>query len=154
VELVQARQGGVSFAVENSTRMSELLRNVDRSVQVRVEEDRAVIGLVGEGVGSTPSLMARALHALQTIDVRMNGQGSSLFMLCFVVPDGELRRSVESLHREFFSAVDPEIFVSARESVEITPAIPHLRISRRIEKRSHSLRWHPTGRCVIPHLGM
>jgi len=121
VELVQARQGGVSFAVENSTRMSELLRNVDRSVQVRVEEDRAVIGLVGEGVGSTPSLMARALHALQTIDVRMNGQGSSLFMLCFVVPDGELRRSVESLHREFFSAVDPEIFVSARESVEITP---------------------------------
>ena len=121
VELVQARQGGVSFAVENSTRMSELLRNVDRSVQVRVEEDRAVIGLVGEGVGSTPSLMARALHALQSIDVRMNGQGSSLFMLCFVVPDGELRRSVESLHREFFSAVDPEIFVSARESVEITP---------------------------------
>jgi hypothetical protein len=42
-------------------------------------------------------------------------------MLCFVVPDGQLRRSVESLHREFFSAVDPEIFVSARESVAITP---------------------------------
>jgi len=123
VELVQARQGGVSFAVENSTRMSELLRNVDQSVQVRVEEDRAVVGLVGEGVGSTPSLMARALHALQSIDVRMNGQGSSLFMLCFVVPDAELRRSVESLHHEFFSAVDPEIFVSARESVEITAEV-------------------------------
>ena len=61
MELVQARQSGVSFAVENSTRMSELLRNVDQSVQVRVEEERAVIGLVGEGVGTTPSLMARAL---------------------------------------------------------------------------------------------
>ena len=94
VELVQARQSGVSFAVENCTRMSELFRNVDQSVQVRVEEDRAVIGLVGEGVGPTPSVMTRALHALQGIDVRMNGQGSSLFMLCFVVPDGELQRSV------------------------------------------------------------
>jgi aspartate kinase len=61
VELVQARQSGVSFAVENSTRLPELLRNVDQSVQVRVEEDRTVIGLMGEGVGSTPSLRARAL---------------------------------------------------------------------------------------------
>jgi len=121
VELVQARPSGVSFAVENSTRMSELLRNVDRSVQVRVEEDRAVIGLVGDGVGSTPSLMSRALRVLEGIDVRMNGQGSSLIMLCFVVPEGQLRRSVESLHREFFSAVDPQIFVSARQSVEIAP---------------------------------
>jgi len=121
VELVQARQSGVSFAVESCTRMPELLRHVDRSVQVRVEEDRAVIGLVGEGVGSTPSVMTRALRALEGINVRMNGQGSSLFMLCFVVPDGELRRSVESLHREFFSTVDPEIFVSARENVAILP---------------------------------
>ncbi len=121
VELVEARQAGVSFAVENSTRLPELLRHVDQSVQVRVEEDRAVIGLVGEGVGSTPSLMVRALSALQGVDVRMNAQGSSLFMLCFVVPEGELRKSVENLHREFFSTVDPEIFVSARASVEISP---------------------------------
>jgi aspartate kinase len=120
VELVQARQGGVSFAVENSTRLPELLRKVDECVQVRVEEDRAVVGLVGETVGSTPSLMARALCALQGIDVRLNAQGSSLFTLCFVVPECDLRRAVESLHREFFSTVDPEIFVSARESVEIS----------------------------------
>ena len=121
VELVQARQAGVSFAVENSNRLPELLRSVDQSVQVRVEEDRAVIGLVGEGVGSTPSLMGRALSALQGVDVRMNAQGSSLLMLCFVVPESSLRKSVENLHREFFSAVDPEIFVSARASVEISP---------------------------------
>jgi aspartate kinase len=121
VELVQARHSGVSFAVQNSDRLPELLRSVDQSVQVRVEEDRAVIGLVGEGVGRTPSLMVRALSALQGVDVRMNAQGSSLFMLCFVVPESELRKSVENLHREFFSALDPEIFVSARESVETSP---------------------------------
>jgi aspartate kinase len=121
VELVEARQAGVSFAVENSNRLPELLRSVDQSVQVRVEQDRAVIGLVGEGVGSTPSLMARALSALQGIDVRMNAQGSSLFMLCFVVPEGDLRKSVENLHREFFATVDPELFASVRESVEISP---------------------------------
>ena len=121
VELVQARRSGVSFAVENAARLSELLRNVDHCVQLRVEEDRAVIALVGDSVRSTPSLMPRALRALQGVNVRMTGHGSSPFMLCFVVPDSEMRKSVEGLHREFFSAVDPEIFVSARETVDIAP---------------------------------
>jgi len=118
VELVQARQAGVSFAIENSTLLPELLRKVDRSVQVRVEEERAVIGLVGEGIGSTPGVMSRALSALNGIDVRMNAQGSSLLTVCFAVPESALRPSVERLHREFFTTIDPEVFVSARESVE------------------------------------
>lgn len=118
VELVQARQAGVSFAIESSTLLPELLRKVDPSVQVRVEEERAVIGLVGEGIGSTPDLISHALNALRGVDVRMNAQGSSLLTLCFAVPEKDVRRSVESLHREFFSTIDPEIFAAGRGSVE------------------------------------
>ena len=120
VELVQARQAGVSFAVENSPLLPELLRKVDRSVQVRVEEERAVIGLVGEGVGSTPAVMSRALGALKGFDVRMHAQGSSLSTFSFAVPESELPAAVETLHREFFSSVDPEVFVAARDAVEVT----------------------------------
>lgn len=120
VELVQARPAGVSFAIANSALLPELLRKVDQSVQVRVEEERAVIGLVGEGVGSTPAVMSRALVALNGIDVRMHAQGSSLSTVSFAVPETELPAAVASLHREFFSAVDPEVFAAARETVEVT----------------------------------
>jgi len=122
VELVEARPAGVSFAIENSTLLPELLRKVDRSVQVRVEEERAVIGLVGEGVGSTPVLMSRALNALSGINVSMSAQGSSLLTVCFAVPESALRASVERLHREFFSSIDRELFASARRSTETSPA--------------------------------
>jgi len=126
VELVQARQGGVSFAVENSALLPELLRKVDPSVQVRVEEERAVISLVGEGAGSTPGVMTRALQALKGIDVRMHAQGSSLSTVCFAVAESELRQSVENLHDQFFTAPDPEIFAVARETAELAadPARP------------------------------
>jgi len=127
VELVQARQAGVSFAIENSTLLPELLRKVDRSVQVRVEEERAVIGLVGEGVGSVPGVMSRALNALNGINVCMSAQGSSLLTVCFAVPESALHASVERLHREFFSTVDPEVFANARGRVETSrdPARQH-----------------------------
>ncbi len=121
VELVQARPAGVSFAIADSAVLPELLHKVDHSVQVRVEEERAVVGLVGEGVGSTPSLMSRALSALKGINVRMHSQGSSLSTLCFAVPETDLPGAVECLHREFFSAVDPEVFAAAREIVEVAP---------------------------------
>jgi len=119
VELVQARLTGVSFAIENSPLLPELLRKVDQSVQVRVEEETAVIGLVGEGVGAVPAVMTRALRALQSIQVRMYAQGSALSTVCVAVPETELRQCVESLHREFFSSPDPELFAAAREAVEL-----------------------------------
>jgi len=119
VELVQARQAGVSFTLENSLLLPELLRKVDPSVQVRVEEERAVIGLVGEGIGSTPGVTSRALVALKGIDVRMHAQGSSPSTLVFAVPESALATAVANLHREFFSAVDPELFVAARETAEV-----------------------------------
>ena len=121
VELVQARQTGVSFTIENSAVLSELLRKVDQSVQVRVEEERAVISLVGDGVGSVPAVMSRAVIALKAIDVRMHAQGSSLSTVCFAVPENEVRRSVESLHREFFATLDPEVFAGRRDTVEAGP---------------------------------
>lgn len=119
VEHVQARPTGVSFAIENSPLLPELLRNVDQSVQMRVEEETAVAGLVGEGVGSAPALMSRALCALRGISVRMHAQGSALSTVCFALPEAELRQSVERLHREFFSAPDPEFFAAGREVVEL-----------------------------------
>jgi aspartate kinase len=119
VELVQARPTGVSFAIENSPLLSDLMRKVDQSVQLRVEEETAVIGLIGDGVGSAPAVMSRALSALKGIHVRMHAQGSALSTVCFAVPETELRESVESLHREFFSAPDPELFAAAREVVEL-----------------------------------
>jgi len=121
VELVQARPSGVSFAVETSPILPQLLRKVDPSVQVRVEEERAIVALVGDGVGSTPAVTSRALLALRN-HVCMYGQGSSLCAVCFAVPEAELHPVVEKLHREFFSAPDPELFVAARAIPEAVSA--------------------------------
>jgi aspartate kinase len=116
VEMVQAQQDGVSFAVESSPRLPELLRGVDGSVRIVVEEDSAIVSLTGDGITTEP-IEKRALSALlKDSGVRMVSQGGSRKSFSFAVPESKLAICVENLHREFFRAADPEIFAPTPES--------------------------------------
>ncbi len=117
VEMVQAQRDGVSFAVESSPRLPELLRGVDGSVRIIVEEDSAIVSLAGNGITAGESIVKRALSALlKDSGIRMASQGGSQKSLSFAVPEAKLAISVENLHREFFRAADPEIFAPTPES--------------------------------------
>ncbi|MBV9504996.1 MAG: aspartate kinase [Acidobacteriia bacterium] len=113
VEMVQAQPDGVSFALESSPRLAELLQGVDRSVRITVQERTAVVSLIGDTINSDEAILKRALSAiLNDSGVRMVSQGGSQKSLRFAVPESKLRVTVENLHREFFRSADPEIFAS------------------------------------------
>jgi aspartate kinase len=113
VDLIQAREHGISFTVENWPGLAEVLRKVDESVDITVEEDRAAIWLVGEGIahaGNAASTLARARAALRITDVRLTSQGSSSLSLGFAIREADLQAAMEALHREFFAAPDRYVF--------------------------------------------
>jgi aspartate kinase len=117
VEMVQAHGDGASFAVPTSPQLPELLRVIDPSVRILVEEQHAIVTLVGEGVAAQSAVRGRALAAIErTTPVRMLTQGGSSRSIHFAVPEAKLGIAVESLHREFFRAADPEIFAATPES--------------------------------------
>jgi aspartate kinase len=113
IDLIQGREQAVSFAVENWNGLSEILRKVDENVEITVEEDRAAIWLVGEGIGhadTSAAILARARAVLGTTEVRLTSQGSSSLSLGVVIPERDLPAAMEALHREFFSAPDRTVF--------------------------------------------
>jgi aspartate kinase len=113
VEFVEAQPDGVSFAVRSSPQIPELLRDLDSSVRVVVEEDSAMVSLVGDGITADPSVTKRAMLAiLKDSGMRMASQTFSPRSISFAVPESKLAVTVENLHREFFRAPDPEIFAA------------------------------------------
>ena len=52
----------------------------------------------------------RVFNSLDGINIRMISQGASLMNISFVVAETDLRQTVELLHAEFFSALDPNVF--------------------------------------------
>ena len=116
VDMVQAQPDGISFAVASSPRLPELLRRVDNSVRISVEENSAIVSLIGDGITSETT-MKRALTALlKDTGVQMVADGVSQKSIRFAVPESRLAVSVENLHREFFRTADPEIFAPTPES--------------------------------------
>jgi aspartate kinase len=77
---------------------------------VSLEEDQAIVCLVGENIRHTPGVSFRVFKALGDINVRMISQGASLLNLSVVIAGADLKPAVAALHEEFFQELDPEVF--------------------------------------------
>jgi len=75
---------------------------------VSVEENRAILCIVGEGLRSTPGIAARVFSTISDINVSLISQGASRINLTFAVEETRAREAVARLHREFFENADSE----------------------------------------------
>ena len=83
-----------------------------------------MVSLVGDGITSDASTLQRVLAALKKAsEIVMVSQGGSQNNIRIAVPESNLTVSVENLHREFFRAVDPEIFALTPESERRLPVL-------------------------------
>lgn len=71
--------------------------------QVSVNDDVAVIAVVGSGMRGIKGVAARVFHAVakRNVNVIMIAQGSSELNLAFVVKDSDCEQAVRALHDEF-----------------------------------------------------
>ncbi len=63
-----------------------------------IEDDQAIVCLVGDNIRYTPGVAMRVFGALDGINIRMISQGASLLNLSFVVAETDLHRTVAALH--------------------------------------------------------
>ena len=113
VDLVSTSEVSVSLTVDSTEKLSEVVEALSAFSEVTVQNDCAIVCLVGEEIRSTPGIAARAFTALGDINVRMISQGASEMNLSFVVRQDDADHAVKRLHAEFFSGVDrPEVFES------------------------------------------
>jgi aspartate kinase len=112
VDMVATTEVSVSLTIDNATRLREIRRDLQAFAEVTIEDDQAIVCLVGENIRYTPRVSAKVFTALEDVNVRMISQGASLLNLSIVVAQGDLATAVERLHRAFFSDPDPEVFAA------------------------------------------
>lgn len=110
VDMVATSEVSVSLTIDNVSKLAEIRKELEQFSEVSVEENQAIVCLVGDNIRYTPGVASRAFHALEKINIRMISQGASLLNLSVVVAQDDLRTAVEQLHTEFFSKLDPQVF--------------------------------------------
>jgi aspartate kinase len=112
VDMVATTEVSVSVTIDNTVRLKEVLRELRQFSEVSVEEDQAIVCLVGDNIRYTPGVASRAFSALSDINIRMISQGASLLNLSVAVAQGDLKAAVERLHAEFFRNPDAAVFAA------------------------------------------
>ncbi|MDP2998075.1 MAG: lysine-sensitive aspartokinase 3 [Bryobacterales bacterium] len=110
VDMVATSEVSVSLTIDNTTQLDRIVADLRQFSEVGVEQDQAIVCLVGDNIRYTPGVSARVFRALGDVNVRMVSQGASLLNLSLVVSGADLKRAVELLHAEFFAELDPAVF--------------------------------------------
>ncbi|MBZ5635718.1 MAG: lysine-sensitive aspartokinase 3 [Acidobacteriia bacterium] len=110
VDMLATSEVSVSLTIDNTRSLTPIQAELEAFAEVSIEENLAIVCMVGENIRHCDNVSARAFAALAGIRPRMVSQGASQLNLSLVVAAPDLQRAVESLHREFFRTPDPASF--------------------------------------------
>ena len=110
VDMLATSEVSVSLTIDNTAHLEEICRELAQFSEVSVEQDQAIVCLVGDNVRSKAGLAARVFGAVAHVNVRLISLGGSQLNLGLVVARQDLEDAVRSLHAEFFQELDPAVF--------------------------------------------
>ncbi|RPJ85180.1 MAG: lysine-sensitive aspartokinase 3 [Acidobacteria bacterium] len=110
VDVVSTSEVNVSLTIDSTARLEPLLEELRQFADVEVEQDAAVICVVGDDLRNTPGVSGRIFSAVSSINVRMISQGASRINVTFLVGGNKMEEAVRALHNEFFQSPDPATF--------------------------------------------
>ncbi|MBW8184196.1 lysine-sensitive aspartokinase 3 [Shewanella nanhaiensis] len=112
VDLITTSEVNVSLTLDktgsdsagNGLLSEALLQELSQHCRVRVEDNLALIAIVGNKIASTPGVCRRVFEVLEPHNVRMICQGASPHNLCVLVAESEAAQVVGALHENLFEA--------------------------------------------------
>ena len=111
VDLVSTSEVSVSMTVDKTEHIDEIKEELSRFAQVEIEQDKAIVCLVGEQMKRTPGMPASIFCLLQDVPIHLISQGASEINISFVIDDDNVDKVITRLHQHFFSgALDPNTF--------------------------------------------
>ena len=102
VDVVATSEVSVSVTTDESAHLDDIVVALRAIGDVAVERSRAIVALVGAGLGDHAATMARALGALGSTTVHMIALSATGINLTLVVDAAALAPAMVALHQEFF----------------------------------------------------
>jgi len=116
VDIVATSEVSVSLSLEETGELERIVEDLRPIAAVRVEEARAIICIVGEGLRTTPGIAGRVFSTIKDINVLLISQGASNINLTFAIEARHVREAVRRLHAAFFECATSELLGHIGES--------------------------------------
>jgi aspartate kinase len=106
VDVLGASPGRMSLLVGSQAALPQIAGKLRDVADVRWENHKALVCLVGENIRRQPEIASRAFASVADLEVRVVCQGASDGTISFLVEESKAEESVRRLHAAFFPARD------------------------------------------------
>jgi len=107
VDVMGTSVNRISLLVASDDRLPEIADDLKQVADVRWENHKALVCLVGENIRRQPEVASRVFATVADMDVRVLCQGASERTLSFLVDESKADESVRRLHAAFFPRPEP-----------------------------------------------
>ena len=107
VDVVTTSEVSVSVTIDDNRRGADIVADLLEIADVTVEEQMAILTVVGERLTTHSALAARVIGALTGFPLRMISQAASRRNVTIVLPEAYLAPAMMHLHRELFAVAEP-----------------------------------------------
>jgi len=107
VDVVTTSEVSVSVTIDDNRRGPHIVAALLEIADVTVEEQMAILTVVGDRLTTNSALAARIVGALTGFPLRMVSQAASRRNVTIVLPEAHLAPAMRHLHRELFAAAEP-----------------------------------------------
>jgi len=104
IDLVATSEVSVSLTVDNAEDLDKIKNDLAGVADIKIEKDKAIVCVVGEGMRSLPGIAGRTFSALgrNKVNIEIISQGASEINISFVVDNKDADKAVRVLHKEYF----------------------------------------------------
>ena len=105
IDLISTSEVNISCTVETSDRLTDLLDDLSTLGKVTLEQDRAILSLVGEGMHSTVGVSGKMFSTLANagINIELITQGASEINISCVIGQADAQKALQVIHEAFLS---------------------------------------------------
>ena len=107
VDVMATSLGRISLLVGSTAGLPAIAADLQGIAEVRWQNHKALVCLVGENIRQQPDVASRVFAALSDLDVRVVCQGASDRTISFLVEESKVEESVQRLHAIFFPQPEP-----------------------------------------------
>ncbi len=126
VDLVSTSEVSISLTVESRLVVPGLVNDLRKLAEVSVEDNKAIVCLVGRKIRGKPGIAAGVFSAIAAggINVRMISQGASEINVSFVIDEDDANLALQLLHAHFFAKQETKKKIVTRaKKARVTPVL-------------------------------
>jgi aspartate kinase len=102
IDMITTSEVAVSLTIDNRENLPEIIKELEFYGSVEVDDNQAIVSIVGNEIAETPEVMKRLFDSITNIPVRMISYGGSRHNISLLIPSEYKTETLQLLNKGVF----------------------------------------------------